>query len=86
MKSLIPLREEGSTDGQWVLTLAVIEPGNSATIPIAQRPLGDTEPAWYASEHTLTFVWNDGRRQVWSWANLLTADYTPPVRSKRATG
>lgn len=23
---------------------------------------------------------SDGRRQVWSWANLLSADYEPPQR------
>jgi hypothetical protein len=74
------VREQGSTDGSWTLTLAVIEPGNSATIPIVQLPDGATEPAWFGGEQTLTFVWRDGRRQVWSWANLLTADYQPPLR------
>lgn len=77
-------REAGSTDGSWRLVLAIIEPGNSATIPIVQLPDGATEPEWYSGEQTLTFVWRDGRRQVWSWANLLSADYEPPVRAKEA--
>lgn len=73
-------REPGSTDGSWVLTMAVIEPGNTATIPIVQLPDGSTEPESYEGEKTLTFVWASGRRVVWSWTNLLRAEYTPPVR------
>lgn len=82
--SLSPSREEGSVDGSWVLTLAVIEPGNSASIAIVQLPTGATEPRWYEAEQTLTFVWEDGRRKVWSWANLLSAEYEPPKRGPNA--
>lgn len=78
------VREEGSTDGSWVLTLASVQTGNTATIPIVQLSMGATEPEWFGGEQTLTLVWLDGRRQVWPWANLLSADYTPPARAKRS--
>lgn len=71
--------------GQWKLTLARVEPGNSATIPVELTDTGGTEPEWYENEQTLTLVYRDGRRTVWSWANLLCADYTPPVRATEAT-
>lgn len=73
-------REPGSTDGSWRLTLAVVQPGNSATIHIVQLADGATEPQWIEHEQTLVFLWADGRRQVWSWASLLSADYEPPIR------
>jgi hypothetical protein len=82
-QSLEEFREPGSIDGEWVLTLASVEPGNSATIQVAVSPSGGEEPRTYDNGMTLGFVWLDGRRQVWSWAHLLSASYTPPVRAAR---
>lgn len=67
-----------SNSGTWTLVLARVEPGNTATIEVVDTGTGATEPEYFLDEQTIGFLWrSDGRRSIWPWSNLLSADFTP---------
>lgn len=73
------MSERTEATGRWLLLLESLGVnGYTETIEIRGDAFGGTEPQWYEHENTLTFVWMDGRRQVWSWNAIVRADYTPP--------
>lgn len=67
----------GSPAGKWVLILAAVEPGNTATIDLVTTVTG-TEPDVHLDPGAIRFVHGDGRVHCWAWAALLSACFTPP--------